>query len=142
MQQHHRLDSDAFGDAATLCGMPVTFFDSQPRTWTMGALVTDSQRVLFISGQIPATPEGEIPEGFDAQCRLAWRNVFKVLHDAGMTVENLVKVTVFLSDRCFCDANARIWREMLGRQRPALTIIIAGIYDEAWLLEIEAIASA
>jgi len=68
--------------------------------------------------------------------------VLTVLRDAEMVVENLVKITVFLSDRQYCDANARIWREVLGSHRPALTIIIAGIYDEVWLLEIEAIAAA
>jgi 2-iminobutanoate/2-iminopropanoate deaminase len=46
-----------------------------------------------------------------------------------------------LSDRQYCEANSRIWREVLGGHRPALTIIIAGIYDEVWLLEIEAVAA-
>jgi 2-iminobutanoate/2-iminopropanoate deaminase len=31
---------------------------------------------------------------------------------------------------------------VLGERAPALTVIITGIYDEAWLLEIEAIAAA
>jgi hypothetical protein len=31
---------------------------------------------------------------------------------------------------------------VLGDRSPALTIVIAGIYDEAWLLEIEAVAAA
>lgn len=83
-----------------------------------------------------------MPEGFEAQCRLAWRNVFAVLNDAGMNEHNIVKMTVFLSDRQYRAANARIWREVLGDHWPALTIVITGIYDEVWLLEIEAIAAA
>ena len=54
-----------------------------------------------------------------------------------MSLENLVKVTIFLSDRRHRAANAKIRHEVLGEHRPALTIIITGIYDEAWLLEIE-----
>jgi enamine deaminase RidA (YjgF/YER057c/UK114 family) len=54
---------------------------------------------------------------------------------------NLVKVTVFLSDRCYREENYKIRKEILGEHSPALTIIITGIYDERWLLEIEAIAA-
>lgn len=59
-----------------------------------------------------------------------------------MTERNLVKVTVFLSDRAYREANAAIRAETLGDHRPALTVIITGIYDERWLVEIEAIAAA
>lgn len=106
-----------------------------------GALVAGARRLLFISGQVPETADAKIPESFEEQCRLAWRNVLSVLDGAGMAVANLVKVTVFLSDRRYRTDNARIRAEVLGDHTPALTIIITGIYDEAWLLEIEAIAA-
>jgi len=105
-------------------------------------LVTNSERLLFISGQVPEDKDGHVPDDFDGQCRLAWRNVLSVLEAADMTVRDLAKVTVFLSDRRYREANARIRHEVLGDHSPALTIIITGIYDEAWLLEIEAIAVA
>lgn len=107
-----------------------------------GALVAGARRLLFISGQVPETADGKVPESFEDQCRLAWRNVLSVLDGAGMAVTNLVKVTVFLSDRRHRADNARIRTEVLGDHTPALTIIITGIYDEDWLLEIEAIAAA
>ncbi|WP_281903160.1 RidA family protein [Phytohabitans aurantiacus] len=122
--------------------MQITSLGSQPRSYAQGALVTGAERTLFISGQVPEAPDGTVPDGFEAQCRLAWRNVLTVLTDAGMTERNLAKVTVFLSDRQYREANARIRHEVLGDHSPALTIIITGIYDEAWLLEIEAIAVA
>ena len=59
-----------------------------------------------------------------------------------MGYEHLVKVTTFLSDRKYADQNAAIRREKLGGHAPALTVIIAGIYDKGWLLEIEGIAAA
>jgi 2-iminobutanoate/2-iminopropanoate deaminase len=120
----------------------ISSVDTQPRSYAQGALVTDARRILFISGQVPETPDGTVPGDFEAQCRLAWRNVLTVLKDAGMSERNLVKVTVFLADRRDREANARIRHEVLGDHSPALTSIITGIYDEAWLLEIEAIAAA
>jgi 2-iminobutanoate/2-iminopropanoate deaminase len=104
--------------------------------------VTDARRTLLISGQVPADEAGNVPNDFADQARLAWRNVFSRLAAADMTPDNLVKVTIFLSDRRFREENAAVRMEMLGDLSPALTIIIAGIYDEAWLLEIEAVAAA
>jgi 2-iminobutanoate/2-iminopropanoate deaminase len=72
---------------------------------------------------------------------LVWRNVFAQLGAAGMTLENLVKITIFLSSREFATLNREIRQEVLGAHRPALTVIITGIFDEKWLLEIEAVAA-
>jgi hypothetical protein len=58
-----------------------------------------------------------------------------------MSFDNLAKVTIFLSDRSLIAQSAGLRRSILGERTPAVTIIIAGIYDSAWLLEIEAIAA-
>jgi enamine deaminase RidA (YjgF/YER057c/UK114 family) len=104
--------------------------------------VAGAQRLLYVSGQIPQTVAGEVPTDFPDQARLAWRNVLAQLDSAGMAVGNLVKVTVFLSSREFALANREIRQEVLGLHSLALTVIIAGIFDERWLLEIEAVAAA
>lgn len=104
--------------------------------------VTDARRLLFVSGQVPADGDDHVPEGFADQARLAWRNVFARLAAAGMVPANLVKVTIFLSDRRYRADNAAVRQEMLGNLTPAVTIIITGIYSEEWLLEIEAMAAA
>ncbi|UTP38053.1 RidA family protein [Phenylobacterium sp. LH3H17] len=99
-------------------------------------------RWLFISGQVPADRDGGVPQTFGDQCRLAWANVERQLAAGAMSLDNLVKVTIFLSDRLYRDENMRIRHEVLQARTPALTVIITGIYDEAWLLEIEAVAAA
>ncbi len=103
-------------------------------------LVVDSPKLFFISGQTPECTDG-LPEGFDAQCEQVWVNVTAVLDSAGLVPRDLVKVTTFLADRAFAEANGRIRRRVLGNHRPALTVVIAGLFDPAWLLEIEAIAA-
>ena len=103
--------------------------------------VQGAKRLLFISGQIPETRAGSVPEGFPAQAKLAWQNVLAQLHAAGMSVSNLVKVTTFLASREFAIANREARHEALGNHAPALTVVVAGIFDEQWLLEIEAIAA-
>ena len=98
-------------------------------------------RWLFVSGQIPVDEKDQVPADFESQCRLVWRNVETQLRAGGMSLQDLVKVTVFLSDRQYREANYKVRHEVLGDCSPARTIIIADIYDEAWLLEIEAIAA-
>ena len=119
--------------------------DSAPKAiggYSQAVFVEQATRILFVCGQIPETPGGEVPRDFDSQCRLVWSNVLAQLEVADLSVTNLVKVTIFLSSREYADANSRIRTEILGEHRPALTIIVAEIFDEKWLLEIEAIAAA
>lgn len=103
--------------------------------------VTGAQRLLFISGQVPADENDVVPADYPSQYRLAWANVEKQLLAAGMTFDNLVKVTIFVSDRRYLKESAGLRQAILGDRSPALTIVITGIYDAAWLLEIEAIAA-
>jgi 2-iminobutanoate/2-iminopropanoate deaminase len=96
--------------------------------------------LLFISGQIPETLAGSVPESFEDQCRLTWSHIGNILAAAGLGFGDLIKVTTFLSDRGFADANGRIRREVLGSHEPSLTVVCASMLDARWLLEIEAIA--
>jgi enamine deaminase RidA (YjgF/YER057c/UK114 family) len=102
--------------------------------------ITNPQRWLFISGQVPEDAEGKVPPDYVSQYALAWANVEAKLRAADMTYDNLVKVTIYLSDRRYIPESYR--PKILGERYPALTIIICGIYDPVWLLEIEAVAAA
>lgn len=97
--------------------------------------------MLFISGQIPEDQAGNRPSDFDGQARQVWRNVLAQLIAANMTVKNLVKVTIFLSSRDDAIENRAVRNEFLVGHSCALTVIITGIFDERWLLEIEAVAA-
>jgi enamine deaminase RidA (YjgF/YER057c/UK114 family) len=103
--------------------------------------VAGHTRMLFVSGQIPVGADGTVPEDFESQCRLAWRNVEAQLKAAGMTLDNLVMHRTYLADRRYIPVNRSVRSEVLGARETALTVVIAGIFDEAWLLEIEAVAA-
>lgn len=103
--------------------------------------LTGAKRILYISGQIPATVDGHVPDNFEEQARLAWANVIAQLRAVGMSLDNLVKVTIFLADRKHIADYRKVRVEVLEHRLIALTTIITGIFDEKWLLEIEAIAA-
>jgi 2-iminobutanoate/2-iminopropanoate deaminase len=99
-------------------------------------------RLLFISGQIPESLAGGVPDDFASQCRVVWGHIGAVLNEAGMNYSHLLKVTTFLSDRSYAEANGEIRREVLGMHCPALTVVVVNTLDPRWLLEVEAIAGA
>ena len=103
--------------------------------------VTGATRLLFVSGQVPEA-DGKVPPDYRSQYLLAWHNVELQLKEAGMTFDNLVKATIFLSDRSLIAQSHGLRKQVLGNRNPAITIILCGIYHEAWLLEIEAVAAA
>lgn len=142
--------SEAAAPATTLPSPPRSAMQTRPidpvtgLSYAQALEVTAAQRLLFISGQVPAdeNENDRVPPDYPSQYRLAWANVEKRLKSAGMTLDNLVKVTIYVSDRKYLKEGQGIRQEILGERYPALTIIITGIYDPAWLLEIEAIAAA
>ena len=99
--------------------------------------VTGATRLLFVSGQIPATPDGSVPERFEDQCRLAWKNVVAQLRAGGMSLDNLVKATIFLASREHVADYRRVRQEVLQGRKIGLTTIVTGIFDERCRCQIE-----
>ena len=94
-------------------------------------------RWLHIAGQI-----GVAPEDFDGQADQCWRNIKAILAAAGMGVENLVKVTHFLTRAEDIAAYGRVRSRHLGEVRPASTLlIISALARPGLLVEVEAIAA-
>src|SRR4029077_15751190 len=64
--------------------------------YTQAIEVSGATRTLYISGQIGQRMDGAIPEDIVEQSRLAWQNLEAQVKAAGMTLDNLVKVTTIL----------------------------------------------
>jgi 2-iminobutanoate/2-iminopropanoate deaminase len=73
---------------------------------------------------------------------LAWHNLQAQLRAAGMEIDNLVKTTTIVCNPADI-ASVRAGREaVLGTHRPASTLIIGGLVNPAWKVEVEAVAVA
>lgn len=112
-----------------------------PSHYHQAMLVADASETLYISGQFPVAPDSGVPESFEDQARLVLDNIIKQLAAAEMTLDHLVKVTFYLSSREYAMDNRKVREEVLGERDVARTAIICEIFDDAWLLEIEAIAA-
>ena len=104
--------------------------------------VPEGSRLLYISGEVGVLPDGTVPETIEAQAEACWRNIIAILADAGMGVEDLVKITTYLvrSEDVVAAGAARA--KHFGDARPgSATIIIKALVNPALLIEIEAVAA-
>lgn len=101
----------------------------------------DTGSFVFISGQIPVDPAtGNIPDGIEAQTAQSLANVKAILAEAGLTVDNVVKTTVFLSDMAnFAPMNA-VYAEVFTAPFPARSAVAVRELPKQVLVEIEVIA--
>lgn len=105
------------------------------------AISAPAGRLVFLSGQIGLEPgTGElVSENFEGQVRQAFANMQAVIEAAGGTYENIVKLTLFLTDLSkFASANA-IMAEIIPEPYPARTTIGVASLPKGAQFEIEAI---
>ncbi len=98
--------------------------------------------LLFLSGIGPRRPgTDEIPGTFEEQCRSVFANVRAVLEDAGARWEDLVDVTVFLTDmkRDFATYN-RLYAEYFKTARPCRTTVEVTALPTPISIELKCIA--
>jgi 2-iminobutanoate/2-iminopropanoate deaminase len=110
--------------------------------YTQAIEVSGPARTLYVSGQVGLRMDGTMPDDIVEQTLLAWQNLEAQLKAAGMTLDNLVKITTIVPNHGDV-AGAREGRsKVLGDRKPASTLIVGGLANPAWKIEIEAIAVA
>lgn len=104
--------------------------------------VRSPSRLLFVAGTMGLDADGTPPPTLAEQLELIWRNLRTVLAAAGMTVANVVRVTSYLRDASYADANGAARLEALGGRAVPTTAIVAETLLPGWLVEIELAAAA
>lgn len=104
--------------------------------------VSGAARFLFVSGTMGLDAEGKAPDNLDEQLSLIWSNIRRILAEADMTTDNIVRLTSYLRDPSFAEANQNARIEALGKHRVPTTAIVAETLVPEWLVEIEVIAAA
>lgn len=106
--------------------------------YSQAILVNDT---LYASGQLGINPEtGDFAEGITAQTEQAFRNVHAILKEAGMTIDDVVKTTVFLADmKDFAAMNA-VYAEQFSKTLPARSAVAVCTLPKNGLVEIEVLA--
>ena len=98
--------------------------------------------LVYTSGQIPINPvTGVFVEGgIKEQTRQSLQNVKAILEEAGLTMSNVVKTTVFMADmNDFAEMNS-VYSEFFNTPYPARSAVAVKTLPKGALVEIEVIA--
>ncbi|MEV0903226.1 RidA family protein [Actinoplanes sp. NPDC049802] len=104
--------------------------------------VRGAQRMLFVAGTMGLDPGGKPGAGLTEQLELVWNNIRAILASAGMTVDNIVRLTSYLRDAAYAEENAAARVAALGGRAIPTTAIVVQTLESDWLIELEIIAVA
>ncbi len=106
--------------------------------YSQAALIEGPGKRLVISGQVGVRPDGTPVSAPEDQIDQALANLRAVLAGHGMDVGNLVKITVFLTDRALIAHWRRLRDGFLGSHAPTSTLlIVAGLASPDLVVEVE-----
>ena len=100
--------------------------------------------LVYTSGQLPINPAtGLFPEGgIKEQTRQSLINVKSILEEAGLTMSNVVKTTVFMADmNDFADMNS-VYADFFTEPYPARSAVAVKTLPKNALVEIEVVAAS
>ncbi len=100
--------------------------------------------IVYTSGQIALTPEGSdelLSENVGVQAVRVLENLKAVLEEAGSSLDNVIKTTIFLADMdSFATVN-EIYEKAFGEHKPARSTVAVKTLPKNALVEIDAVAS-
>lgn len=117
-----------------------------PRGYSNGVLAPAGARLLFVAGQIGWEREQLVANDFVSQFERALANVIAVVEAAGGRAGEVVRLTIYVTDRREYLGDLRrvgeAYRRVMGRHFPAMALVeVAGLVDPGARVEIEATAA-
>jgi enamine deaminase RidA (YjgF/YER057c/UK114 family) len=114
-----------------------------PPSYAQAVKVSGAQTILFISGQVAYDERGNPahPRDFPAQARSVFQAVKAQVEAGGGTLQDVVKITTYLTDIRYRADLVPIREEFFGKKNPPTTqLAVAALGQPEWLIEVEAIA--
>lgn len=104
--------------------------------------VPDGTRMAFISGQVAIDKDGNVFEGFEAQCKQVLHNLELALAAVEMEITDLVRLNAFITDAGDVGAFRDIRDGWSGGHPAASTLVVVrALAAPGWKVEIEAVAA-
>ena len=109
-----------------------------------GVVVPEGFRLVFLSGQLAVSANGETPEGSRAQTDLIFENIGHILAEANAGPKDVVRVNAFVTDRDHMAgymAARDDWLADVDRLPASTLVIVSGFTRPEFLVEIEIVAA-
>lgn len=120
-----------------------------PEAWEWSKGMSFAQGVeigdtVYVAGQASISAEGQMvggPDDMTAQSRQTFKNVETVLAEAGMTLDNVVNLTCYITDQSKYSEYAAVRSEVFTGVLPASsTVVVKALVLDGLLVEIDAVA--
>ena len=110
--------------------------------YSHGVEVPAGARRLYISGQVGVRQDGTVPDDSEEQMEVAWANIHAILASAGMTADDIVKVTTLITNPDDFAVHPKVRNRHMGDNRAAATaFVVPALAKPEFKVEIEAVAA-
>ncbi|MCX7304993.1 MAG: RidA family protein [Hyphomicrobiales bacterium] len=111
--------------------------------YSHGIEVPAGRRMVMTSGQLGVGPDDVIPQSAQAQAELCFSNIAAVLAEAGLGIQNIVKINAYVTDRAYMKDYMMVRDRLVGDPPPASTLmIVTGFTRAEFKVEVEVTAVA
>jgi enamine deaminase RidA (YjgF/YER057c/UK114 family) len=110
--------------------------------YSHGVEVPPGKRLVLCSGQVAITVDDQIPEDAGAQAELCFRNIEAILGEAGLGLQDIVRINAYVTDRAHLRPYMDVRDRLFSSPAPASTLmIVSGFARPEFKVEVEAIAA-
>jgi enamine deaminase RidA (YjgF/YER057c/UK114 family) len=116
-----------------------------PRPKGYSSAMMGTGTFVLLSGQVGWDAEGRFAQGFVGQTEQALRNMLAILAEAKAGPEQIARITWYVTDMAAYRASAKslgaVWRAVMGRHFPAMSVIgVSALVEPEAMVELEAVA--
>lgn len=118
--------------------------DDAPAAVGAYSQATTTGDMVFTAGQLPMTPDGELLDDASVaeQTEQALANLEAILEEAGSSIDDVLKVTVFMGDMDDFDEMNDAYAQVFDENPPARSAVEVATVPKGAAVEIEAVAVA
>ena len=109
------------------------------------AVLTENPgRILHVSGQVAARPDGTIPDEVADQAAVIWSNSAAILAEAEMNIHDIVSITTYVVVdfmACLPDVMAARDQALMGHRAASTLVTVPALARPAWKMEVAIVAA-
>ena len=110
--------------------------------YSHGVEIPAGKRLVLCSGQLGIGPDDQVPEDAGGQTELCFRNIAAILSEAGLTLNDIVRINAFVTDRAHLQAYMDVRNRLFSDPAPASTLmIVSGFARPEFKVEVEVLAA-
>ncbi|TPI57809.1 RidA family protein [Mesorhizobium sp. B3-1-7] len=110
--------------------------------YSHGVEIPAGKRLVLCSGQLGIGADDHVPEDAGAQAEFCFKNIAAILSEAGLTLNDTVRINAFVTDRAYLQAYMDVRNRLFSDPAPASTLmIVSGFARPEFKVEVEVLAA-